>query len=40
MDEKGLDTAVARLMPTLENKLATVSSGLASSAFRVVILMQ
>ena len=27
MDEKGPDTAVARLMPTLENKLATVSSG-------------
>ena len=27
MDEKGPNTAVARLMPTLENKLATVSSG-------------
>ena len=27
MDEKGPDTAVARLMPTLVNKLATVSSG-------------
>jgi len=27
MDEKGPDMAVSWLMPTLENKLATVSSG-------------